>query len=76
MNRDLIRAFKRQISAVMGQTASSLFAVQLLPIAWDVAHSQKYNPIEFCLAVGFSQELLDHEGFNLKLARDEGYIPL
>lgn len=75
MNKDLIRAFKRQVSVVMGQTSSSHFATRVLPIAWDVAHSQGYNPIEFCLAIGFSQELLDHEGFTLKLAMEEGYVP-
>jgi len=75
MNRNLIRAFKQQICVMMGRTSSSQFAIDVLPIAWDVAHSQGYNPIEFCLAIGFSQEVITREGFTLKLAMEEGYVP-
>jgi len=54
----LVRAFKKQICKVMGETSSSLFARQTLPIAWNVAVSLGYDPVKFCREVGFSPMLL------------------
>lgn len=59
----LVRSFKKQICKVMGQTSSSLFTHQVLPIAWDVALAQDHDPVLFCQDVGFSASLMTQYGF-------------
>lgn len=63
MNPDIVRAFKRQVCKVMGETSSSLIASQTLPIAWDVAIALGYDPVRFCHEVGYSDALLARHGY-------------
>lgn len=62
-NNQAVMAFKKAICAEMGKSDSSLFAIQTLPIAWNLAVAMGWAAKEFCLKVGFSELLMEHQGF-------------
>jgi len=59
----LVQAFKSTICKQLGETNSSLFARQVLPIAWRTAKAMGFNPYEFVKDLGYRNSLLREKGY-------------
>jgi len=63
---DVVRAFKKTICHEMGKSGSSLYAIQTLPLAADVARALNFDIVEFLVSCGFSSSLLKERGYGGK----------